>query len=288
MSRIEQALEKAARLRGDEVRSGYAQRDYANSKKCDPAVFEVAQGGVDTAAVERRIVTVTDPNSLAAEEYKKLRARILQTTEKNFQNAIMVTSAQAGEGKSVTAINLAISIAQELDHTVLLIDADLRRPSIHTYLGLQASPGLSDYLISNTPLSNILIKTGLGKLVFMPAGAVPANPSELLGSDRMREFVREVKERYPDRYVIFDTPPMLMAADAISLADYADGVLFVIQAGRTTQKLAGEALALLKNCNVLGAVFNNVPEHFTRKMDPYYQYRHEVKVQTADQAGVIE
>lgn len=296
MSRIEQALEKAARLRGEEQRSGRVQPAYPAKKKCDPSVFEVSRGGVDKAAVEPRIVTITDPASLAAEEYKKLRARVLQATHKDFQNTIMITSAQAGEGKSITAINLAVSIAQELDRTVLLIDADLRRPAVHTYLGLRDAPGLSDYLAGQANLSDILVKTGLGKLVFLPAGTLRENPSELLASDRMKTLVQEVKERYPDRYVLLDTAPLLLTADAISIGNYVDGVLFVIQAGRTTQQLALEALSLLKNSTVLGAVFNNVPAYLAKDTNPYYlHYRHETKAPAAEQepasvgqAGVIE
>jgi protein-tyrosine kinase len=270
MSRIEQALEKAARIREAGAVSAHRVQRRSSQGVYDPAVFEVSRGGVNKAAVDPRIVTVTDPYAHAAEEYKKLRALLFKLTAKKALNTIMVTSAVAGEGKSVTAINLAVSIAQELDHTVLLIDADLRKPSIHTYLGLKPTPGLSDYLESRVELSDILMKTGLGKLVFMPAGAPPRNPAELLASTRMKDLVREVKERYHDRYVIFDSSPVLLAADTLSLCESMDGIVYVVHAASTSRKNVTQALALIRGYNILGTVFNDVPRYLTQ--DIYTAY----------------
>jgi protein-tyrosine kinase len=270
MSRIDQALEKAARLRDVGLKTGYAQASGESRKSIDAATFLVGQGAVKRETVDHHIVTIADPSSHVAEEFKKLRARVLRNAEKESHNTLLITSAQAGEGKTITAINLAVAVAQELDRTVLLIDADLRKPTIHTYLGLEPSRGLSDYLLSRANLSDILIKTGIGKLVVLPAGNPPDNPAELLGSQRMRDLVRDVKERYRDRYIIMDAPPLLMAADAISLANYVDDVLFVVQAGTTTQKIANQALALIKECNVIGSVFNNIPNYLVQNLNPYY------------------
>jgi len=142
MSRITRALERAAKTRGgneENDRSLIMPARAATEALCDPSVFEVREGGVNREAVNPHVVTITDPYSHAAEEYRKLRARVLRATEKDFQNTIMVTSALDGEGKTITGINLAVAIAYELDHTVLLVDADLRKPNVHTYLGLQPS-----------------------------------------------------------------------------------------------------------------------------------------------------
>jgi protein-tyrosine kinase len=276
MSRIERALEKALKMRTSTTtpsRSAFWPTTYS---KCDPSVFEVTEGGVDPAAVDRHIVSITDPFSSAAEEFRKLRARIFQVTEKDFLNTLMVTSGQAGEGKTTTAINLAVAIANEIDHTVLLIDADLRKPSIHRYLGLNPPYGLSDYLDSrrNLSLPDIMIKTGIGKLVLLPAGNTPENPAELISSDRMRQLIREIKHRYRDRYVIFDSSPLLMTADALSLCDYMDAIIFVVQAARTPKKAAAQALSLVRGYNVLGTVFNDVPTYLAKNLYPYY-YRTE-------------
>jgi receptor protein-tyrosine kinase/non-specific protein-tyrosine kinase len=272
MSRIERALEKALHMRRPLSEPGRSAIGLTTYSKCDPSVFEVGAAGVDPAAVNRHLVSITDPDSTAGEEYRKLRAKILRATEANYLNAIMVTSSQAGEGKTMTAINLAVSIAREIDHTVLLVDADLRRSSIHTYLGIHPQAGLSDYLESRAELSDVLIKTGIGKLVLLPAGKPPKNPSELISSERMRTLVRELKFRYRDRYIIIDSSPLLMTADALSLCQYTDGIIFVVQADRTSVTTATQAASLLKGHNVLGTVFNDVPKYLAKNLYPYYYH----------------
>jgi receptor protein-tyrosine kinase/non-specific protein-tyrosine kinase len=212
----------------------------------------------------------------------------MQITENDFLNTIMVTSAQASEGKSITAINLAVSIAHEFDHTVLLIDADLRRPSIHTYLGLNPSVGLSDYLENRVELSDIMIKTGIGKLVFLPAGNPPERPAELISSDRMRTLIRELKHRYRDRYIIIDSAPLLLTADSLSLCENMDGIIFVVQAARTARKAAMQAVSLIKGYNVLGTVFNDVPKYLAQNLYPYYYrtpYSYGGGAKNADNSG---
>ncbi len=275
MSRIQRALEKAARMRASRPGSEGA-IDLTSSSSdgpVDPAVFEAHEGGVKKAKVNRHIVGITDPYSFAAEEYRKLRAKIFKATEKNFKNTLMVTSAQPGEGKTVTAINLAVTMAREIDHTVLLIDADLRKPSVHRYLGIDPHYGLSDYLRGRKSLSEVLVKTGIGKLILLPAGTPPENPAELIASERMRNLVQEVKDRYRDRYIICDTPPLLAAAESLSICDYVDGVIVVIKAGATDAKTARQGISLLRDYNVLGAVLNNVQKNASHNRYPYYYSR---------------
>ena len=274
MSRIERALEKALKMRRSETSPGRAAFWPTTYSKFDPSVFEVGKDGIDTAAVDRHIVSITDPYSSAAEEYRKLRARIFQVTEKDFLNTLMVTSSQAGEGKTVTAINLAVAIAHEVDHTVLLVDADLRKPSVHRYLGLNPKYGLGDYLENrkNLSLSDIMIKTGIGKLAVLPAGNPQDKPSELISSDRMRLLIREIKHRYRDRYIIFDSSPLLMTADSLSLCHYMDGILFVVQAASTPKKAVIQALSSIKGYNIIGTVFNAVPKYLAKNLYPYYYH----------------
>lgn len=290
MSRIDQALEKAARLReAGTTKHGVVvdneNKEIGHPEKTDIVEFIPGDTVVDRDTVDHHIVTITDPASPAAEEYKKLRARVLKSAEKGLYNTLLITSAKPAEGKTVTAINLAVAIAQELDRTVLLIDADLRKPSVASYLGIQKRLGLSDYLQARVDIADVLIKTGIGRLVVMPAGTAPDNPAELLGSQRMRDLVRDVKGRYRDRFIILDAPPLLFAADAISLANYVDGVLFVVQAGSTTQKIAGQALSLIKDCNILGTVFNNVPSYLAQDSNPYYRYQ---QTNTAARPDVVQ
>jgi capsular exopolysaccharide synthesis family protein len=195
---------------------------------------------------------------------------VLRATEKGFQNTIMVTSAMDGEGKTITGINLAVAIAYELDHTVLLVDADLRKPSVHTYLGLQPQRGLSEYLLAQAQLPDVLVKTGIGKLVLLPAGNPPENPAELIASERMRD-------------ILIDSSPLLMTADSISLCDYVDGVIFVTRAGVTDPKTATQALSLVKDHTILGTVFNDASNYPAKGRNSYYyRYGSSVTADTAD------
>ncbi len=273
MSRIEKALEKAVKLRetAGTFTSGIGLR--STEKRSAAPIFEMGKPAVDPSLVDKHIVCVTDPQSLAVEQYRKLRARVLTTTKKDDSNTLMIASSDSGEGKTVTAINLAVSIAHELDHTVLLVDADLRNPSVHKYLGIKNERGLSDYLKNKATLSDVLVKTGLGKLVLLPAGTHAENSAELISSERMQDLVREMKHRYGDRYILFDSAPVLLAADALSLCNYMDGILFVVQADHTSPKTVETALSLLKGYKIIGSVFNNVPAYLGRNMYPYY-YRY--------------
>lgn len=273
MSRIEQALEKAVKMRETVKDTAPVETDTGVSQPPLPK-FEVGEPIIDIKAMDRNLVCITDPYSSAAEQYKKLRLRILNATKNDFLNTIMVTSSDVGEGKTVTAINLAITIAKEIDHTVLLVDTDLRNPAIHKYFGIEARYGFSDYLTDKVKLSDIFIKTGIGKLVFLPGGEPPENPAELISSDKMKRLVQELKLRYKDRYIIFDSSPVLVAADSLSLGGYMDGIVFVIQAARTSEKTAEQAISLMKGTNILGIVFNNVPHDLAKSIYPSYYYHY--------------
>ena len=276
MSRIEDALEKAVKMRETTAKEVVSEEISATKPYTSPAQFDAGNVLIDMDAVNKYVVTLKDPYSHAAEQYKKLRARILKATRKDFHNTIMVTSSESGEGKSLTAINLAVAISNEIDHTVLLVDADLRNPSVHKYFGIEPSRGLSDYLKGEADIPDLLVKTGVGKLVILPAGNPTESSAELLSSERMKALVRELKLRYRDRYVIFDTSPLLVISDALSLGNFMDGILFVIQEGRTAQKRVAHALALMKGCNILGVVFNNQQQYVPKDLHPYY-YRYGVQ-----------
>jgi len=285
MSRIEKALEKAVKMR--ETPKAILPAEVM-PVEAPPAWRGIEAAGdiIDPALVDGHIVSLTDPHSTAAEQYKKLRARILRATRKDILNTIMVTSSDIGEGKSMTAINLAVTLSNEIDHTVLLVDTDLRNPSLHKYLGIEPKIGLSDYLKGGINLPDVLIRTGIGKLVILPGGNPDPNAAELLSSDRMKMLVREMKLRYKDRYVIFDSSPLLVIADALSLGNYMDGILFVIQEGRTSQKTAMQALSLMEGWNILGIVFNNVPQYLSKGTYPYYyRYDQQGRQQKSDGNG---
>jgi protein-tyrosine kinase len=261
MSRIEQALEKAASLRNT---ISPAPEKWENDGKA--VVQPIRQHippppiGIDEIKVKTDnpfLATIYDPHSPVSEEYRKLKSVLTAYINGDkFRNVIMVTSSVSGEGKSLTSLNLAITLAQELDHTVLLIDADLRKPSIEDYLGVKHSMGLSDYLTDGTPLSDLLVKTGIGRLTLLPAGKPLKNPVELFSSQKMKEFISEIKNRYPDRFIIIDTPPALPFAESRTLSTIVDGIVFVIREGKATPENISEAMKSLDAKKLVGSVFN--------------------------------
>ena len=218
------------------------------------------------------LVTLNDPVSPIAEEYRKMKSILVKMTGgEDFKNTLMVTSSIPGEGKSMTALNLAISMAQEFDHTVLLIDADLRRPTIHSYLNIQNNKGLADFLAGEADFGEVIIATGIGKLSIVTAGREVSNPAELLSSNLMKDLLEEIKHRYHDRYVIFDTPPVLPFAETLSLGHLVDGVVFVVKELLATQTNVKDALEALKGCKVMGIVYNDTS--IAQNIERYYSYR---------------
>ncbi len=203
------------------------------------------------------IITYGDPDSPISEEYRKLKTLLLRMTKQESRNTVMVTSAISGEGKSVTSANLAVMLSREYGQTVLLIDADLRRPSLQEYLGTATHLGLADCLEDGIDAGRAIVKTGIQKLSFMSAGGKADNPSELLSSQRMKEFLSELKHRYQDRYIIIDTAPILLFAETQALSVLVDGVLVVVKEGGVSLKGLTQMLEILKAANVIGMVYNN-------------------------------
>jgi len=267
MSKIEEALEKASKL-----------RESSSGNKW--AVTGVPKNVENIKVDNPHLVTITQPDSPIAEEYRRLKSILIRETKTDFLNTIMVTSALDSEGKSLTSLNLAITMAQEIDHTILLIDADLRKPMIHEYLGINYKYGLSDYLSRDVDFSEIIVKTGIGNMIIIPAGHTVENTVELLSSEKMKTLIQEVKHRYMDRYIIIDTPPILPFADAISIGSLVDGVLFVVKEGRSPKKSIEDAMNLMKDLKILGVVFNcahaeNLDGHYSRYY--YYNYKNKEK-----------
>ena len=268
MSRIEEALKKASQLRGKgEERQGRTvpTGPTLGGGSADEAgrapKKEIPQDVLDRVSGQHMLVSLNDIVSPAAEEFRKLKQNLVRLTKKKgFQNTIVFTSGTMGEGKSVTSTNLAISLAQEFDHTVLLVDADLRKPSCHELLCMDQGYGLSDCLLEGTDVSNAIIRTGIGKLSFLPAGTPMANPGELLSSQRMASVLREMKERYSDRFLIIDTPPVLPFAESRILARLADMVVLVVREQRLSKYELNETLEALSGANVAGAVFTQASQ----------------------------
>ncbi|UCF72281.1 MAG: polysaccharide biosynthesis tyrosine autokinase [Deltaproteobacteria bacterium] len=242
----------------------------------------------DTLIREARLIPNFGPQSILAESFRSLRTNI-QTSllEKNIKS-IVVTSASPLEGKTSVAANLAISMAQGGLRS-LLVDADLRKPTIHTILGLDTSPGVTEYLLSNYDLSEtvrtvtdvmmgemnmdrIMLTPGIDNLHIMTCGTVPLNPAELMQSDKFKSFMEEVHNQYD--VILMDTPPLISAADASILAMNADGVLLVYMAGKVARGILKRAKAQLEQvkANIIGVVLNGVKAEISLDYDKYYRY----------------
>ena len=186
-------------------------------------------------------------------------------------NLIMITSSLPGEGKSFCAINLAISMAMEMDRTVLLIDADVAKPRIPEYLGIHADKGLLDVLQDkDLKLSDVLIRTDIAKLSVLPAGRTYKRATELLASAAMTRLIEDIGNRYPDRIILFDSPPLLATSESSVLATHMGQIVMVVEAERTSQDAVREALSHIQSCEVVGMLLNKTTP--TPGADYYYGY----------------
>lgn len=204
--------------------------------------------------------------------YKVLRTQLRQLSQRKDWNTVMVTSASPNEGKTVTAINLAATFAREYNHTVLLVDADLRMQMIHRYLGYSSKLGLLDYLENKAPMHDIITWPGIEKFTIISGDRVVDDSSELIASPRMQSLMDELKHRYKDRYVIFDAPPILGVADALAFAPLVDCIIVVVGAGSTNRQNLKEALELLPKEKIAGFVLNRLKG--ANKLYGNYAYRY--------------
>ena len=212
---------------------------------------------------ELGMVTAAGGRTNLLEEFRIIKRPLLKRAfaergpRDNPGNLIMVTSSLPGEGKTYSAINLAMSIAMELDHTVLLVDADVARPSILRTLGLPAQRGLMDILLDDTlDLSDVMLRTNVDTLSILPAGTSTARATELLASSTMTAMVHELANRYPDRVIIFDSPPLLLTSESRVLASHMGQIIVVVEAQTTTQHAVKEALTQLEGIANVNLLYN--------------------------------
>ena len=202
---------------------------------------------------------ILDEDNQVAEQFKILRTLLFNRTRPQGWSTIQITGFDAGEGKSLIAANLAISIARDSRQTTLLVDLDFRNPTIHTLFDLGAEvPGLTSFFAGEAELEDILINPGIEKLTVLPAGGKILQAPELMGSPRMEDLVRELKERYKNRYIIFDTPPMNGFPDALVFSEYVDSIILVARAGYTSRSSVENTMDMVPREKVLGMIFNDV------------------------------
>lgn len=216
------------------------------------------------------LITLHMPKSPTSEAYRTLRTNIQFSSIDQKMSVLMAASAQSGEGKSTTVSNLAVTYAQE-GKRVLLIDADMRKPTIHRIFGLSNRIGLTNVITGQSKASEAIQSGGLASLSVLPSGPVPPNPAELLASQKMKAFVSDMKGVYD--MIIFDTPPVLAVADSLIVSSICDGVILVVQEGRVKRDLVRKAKESLErvNAKLIGVVLNNVK----RRKEGYYYYYQE-------------
>ena len=221
-------------------------------------------------------VTPDAPRSQLAAEFQTIKRPLLANAQPGTisrphnANLIMVTSAVAGEGKSFTALNLALSMAMELDSTVLLVDADVANPVVLDTLGLPSSKGLMNVLTDRKlELSSVILRTNVEKLAILPAGSPHPRATELLASEGMSRLVEEMAARYPDRVIVFDSPPLLLTTESPALAAHMGQIVVVVEAERTTESTLTQALAKIESCPIVMTLLNKAP---ASRLGSYYGY----------------
>ena len=245
-----------------------------------PSIASSKRVRIDLSALAAEgIVSPNAPRSQIADQFRVIKRPLIANamgkgaTVVANGNLIMVTSSLAGEGKSFTAINLAMSIATELDNTVMLVDADVARPSVLNMLGLPPGPGLLDLLLDdNADLSSMLLKTNVDKLSILPSGTPHARATELLASDAMTALLADMAKRYADRIIIFDSPPLLLTTESRVLATHMGQILLVVHAERTLQSDVQHALATIEACPVKLLMLNQARNTFRGGYGYGYSY----------------
>ncbi|MBU3915339.1 polysaccharide biosynthesis tyrosine autokinase, partial [bacterium] len=229
--------------------------------------------GDENSHLNENLITVLNPQSYEAEQFRMLKSSLLFPAVGPPPRSILITSAIAGEGKSFISSNTAVSIAQNIDEHVLLMDCDIRSPSIHKLFGFSRKlPGLSDYLSKDISLPSLLLKTKINKLTILPAGKAPDNPAELLSSGKMSELVDELKERYHDRYIIIDSPPLNLISETSVLAKLVDKVILVVNYRKTKRDMVTDLIEIVGKEKILGIVINKFdPTDISYGYHSYYK-----------------
>lgn len=258
MDYVQKAIEKARKERHG-VGRGLARvsppgRDGGGALKVEYTKTRQAQADRE-ALLNHRLIAAFDDDD-RAEPFRQLRTLLLRTFRDNGWRSLAITSARGGAGKTFTAINLAIALAREVSQTVLLVDLDLGKPNVAQLMGIDVKHGLVDHLVHDMPLEEILVNPGFERLVLLPSLGVKGPTSEILSSPRTRQLLQELVERYMDRLIIFDLPPLLRDDDAMVMTPLADATLLVVEEGVTTSDDLERCAQLLQGANVLGTVLN--------------------------------
>lgn len=266
MGKIAEALEKAGYQEGVEQEVGKRVQELPTIQH-ESVVASTAKSSINekfesvkalNGNWEDRLFKAVNDDIYLPEVFKTLRVRLLHPKDgRTAPRTIMVTSATPREGKSFVTANLGISLAQGMDQHALLVDCDLRRPSLAAMFGMGTNVGLADFLRDEMKLADLIDKTVVKKLSVLPSGKPPVNPAELLSSTRMKALVEELSSRYEDRIIIFDTPPALVAAESSVLAGLVDAVILVVRQGGAGKNEIQKLIDLIGADRIIGIVFND-------------------------------
>ena len=275
MSRIYRALEKAEEEKKQKVQEGPSiklfEEKSAPKKEVPTLKFpEEKIEGLGLPSKEEVPVLIAPPDSFGAEEFRKLKTQIFLRSP-NPPHSILVTSTAPQEGKTMVAVNLAMAISQEINRNAILIDGDLRKPSIHLEKSKNVK-GLSNYLSDGTPLSEILINSEIKNLRIIMAGSSTRKSSELIGSKRMGELLKSLKESGDSTYIVIDSSPILSTSEPALLSKMVDAIILVVMAGRTPRESIQRAIKSIDRQKIIGVVFNLIDTKPSAYYSEYYRY----------------
>ncbi len=265
MERIHAALEKARRQRDGLLASGRARPSSGSgADRDDNGAAKTRVVPTDGLALHERRVVAPMIHEEFADTFRILRTQVVQKMADCGASTLAITSPGAGEGKTLTAVNLAISLAAYADRFVLLVDLDLRRPAVHRLFEITPDVGLTDYLMRDVPLPDCLVSPGIDRLVLLPVAQPLLTSSETLSSPKMARLAGELKNRYADRIVLYDLPPVLLTDDALVFLRLVDTCLLVFEEGTTKRADIERVMELLGDVNIIGTVLNKARHTTTR------------------------
>jgi len=268
MEKIKDAIEKSKGQRG--VQSSTRKRvlgsnvsnsfDKKNDELDSLTYSKTSVVTLDPAHLEENRIVAINKNDPMSWVFDSLRTQVLQKMEENNWRTLAIVSPTPESGKTVVSINLAISISQQPQKTVVLVDFDLRKPRVASYLGLKSVKSINDLLAGSAELSDVMVNPGIPGLTVLPTNKPVAKASETLSSKNIQNLITELRERYDSRIVIIDLPPILTADDAMVLLPQVDCVLLVVSNGMNTESEMDETMRLLSKANLLGVVLNRIED----------------------------
>jgi Mrp family chromosome partitioning ATPase len=269
MDRLEKALQKAREQREaafvaqDAAAAATLAAAAATPAPPPPPAAKSRKVAVGETTLERHRIVARMTRSPNADVFRILRTKVLQHLTNAKLTTIAVTSPNYGDGKTLVAVNLALSLALDVKQTVLLVDLDLRDPTVHRCLGIEPEVGLSDYFVDDAPIAQCMVNPGIDRLVVLPLRQPIANSSEALGTPKMANLARELKTRYSNRIVIYDMPPLLTQDDVIAFLPNVDAVLLVVRDGATMINDVRQCMHSLAGTNLIGTVLNDSTERMS-------------------------